>query len=86
MVSQYDLAEEMFITKFLDFGDDVETTKANLAKCEDLLLEFRPKLKNLAEEMEDGLAFDESSAILTIQIVAIAQRLKARFMEQLNAA
>lgn len=67
-------AEEAFVERFLDLGDDEETKMANRIVLQDLVDEYRMKADELADQMEDGVVFSDTDAILTIQILALAKK------------
>lgn len=67
-------AEEAFVERFLDLGDDEETKMANRIVLQDLVSEYRMKADELADQMEDGVVFSDTDAILTIQILALAKK------------
>lgn len=67
-------AEEAFVERFLDLGDDEETKMANRIVLQNLVDEYRMKADELADQMEDGVVFSDTDAILTIQILALAKK------------
>lgn len=67
-------AEEAFVERYLDLGDDEETRTSNRIVLQGLVQEYRAKANELAEQIEDGLAFNESDAILTIQMLGFAKK------------
>lgn len=67
-------AEEAFVERFLELGDDEVTVASNRIVLQGLVSEYRTKAEELAEIMEDGLSFQESDAILTIQMLSFAKK------------
>ena len=72
-------AEESFIERYLEFGDDDETKDSNRKVLCDLVQEYRAKSQELAQDIEDGIAVNESEAILTVQILSFAKKYLEKF-------
>lgn len=70
----YQAAEEAFVEKYLDLGDDDETKASNRTVLQNLVLEYRKKAELLADQMETGLCFSDTDAILVIQMLAFAKK------------
>lgn len=79
-----DEMEETFFSKHFEFGEDADTVRENLTKAEHLLTVYRPKVEELAEAIEDGLVFDVSDAVLTLQIFSFSAKYRKYFAELLN--
>ena len=87
MTQQYvDSLEEVFFERNFDFGDDPETLQDNLNKAQALFREYEEKANKLAEDVEDGIAFDESDAILITQSYVFAKKFMERFQSELSNA
>jgi hypothetical protein len=85
MTQQYvDSLEEVFFERNFDFGDDPETIQDNLNKAQALFSEYEEKANKLAEDVEDGIAFDESDAILITQSYVFAKKFMERFQSELS--
>lgn len=85
MTQQYvDSLEEVFFERNFDFGDDPETLHDNLNKAQALFREYEEKANKLAEDVEDGIAFDESDAILITQSYVFAKKFMERFQSELS--
>lgn len=85
MTQQYvDSLEEVFFERNFDFGDDPETIQDNLNKAQALFREYEEKANKLAEDVEDGIAFDESDAILITQSYVFAKKFMERFQSELS--
>lgn len=85
MTQQYvDSLEEVFFERNFDFGDDPETLQDNLNKAQALFREYEEKANKLAEDVEDGIAFDESDAILITQSYVFAKKFMERFQSELS--
>lgn len=85
MTQQYvDSLEEVFFERNFDFGDDPETLQDNLNKAQALFSEYEEKANKLAEDVEDGIAFDESDAILITQSYVFAKKFMERFQSELS--
>lgn len=67
-------AEEAFVERFLELGGDEEATASNCIVLQGLVQEYRVKACELAEQIKDGLAFNSSEAILTIQMLCFAKK------------
>lgn len=85
MTQQYvDSLEEVFFERNFDFGDDPETLQDNLNKAQALFSEYEEKANKLAEDVEDGIAFDESDAILITQSYVFTKKFMERFQSELS--
>lgn len=85
MTQQYvDSLEEVFFERNFDFGDDPETLQDNLKKAQALFREYEEKANKLAEDVEDGIAFDESDAILIVQSYVFAKKFMESFQTELS--
>lgn len=80
-----DSLEMVFYERHFDFGDDQETLENNLIIAEKLSAEYQKKAEELAENIEDGIAFDESEAILITQTYIFAKRFEKKFQTDLAA-
>lgn len=85
MTQQYvDSLEEVFFERNFDFGDDPGTLQDNLTKAQALFREYEEKANKLAEDVEDGIAFDETDAILITQSYVFAKKNLERFQSELS--
>ena len=85
MNQQYvDSLEEVFFERNFEFGDDPDTLQMNLKKAQALFSEYEEKANKLAEDVEDGIAFDESDAILITQSYAFAKKFMESFQNELS--
>lgn len=67
-------AEEAFVERFLELGDDNETKASNRQVLLGLVGEYRTKAAELADQMEQGLCFSDMDAILIIQVLSFAKK------------
>lgn len=67
-----DELEEVFIEKYFEMGDDDDTKKHNLDVVNQLISEYRPRVQEIVEHLEDGEVFDMSDAVLSMQIYYFA--------------
>lgn len=81
-----DTMERIFFEKNFEYSDSKETVQKNLEKANLLVETYGKKAAQLAEDVEDGIAFDESDAILTVQSYALAVRFKERFESETGRA
>lgn len=67
-------SEEAFVERFLDLGDDDETKASNRQVLQSLVSEYQQKAAELADQIEQGLVFSDTDAILIVQMLAYAKK------------
>lgn len=68
-----DEMEEAFFERYFEYGDDSETTHANLKKACYVMKKAHEEAERITALVENGECFDESQAILAFQTLALAK-------------
>lgn len=77
--------EEIFLSKYFQFGDDMDTLYNNYKIAKDLYEEYYKKAETLADDIADGLIVNVSESIYTIQILSLSFQYMECFEQQLEA-